>query len=173
MSTKKAPANSLAKKVVLKKPTARKAAVKTPTAKKLLAKRKSDSEGTDLSSSQVLKAFQTASSMLADTSRFKCLVSAGVEKISKVNPDAFAENWAYLTAMVRLLSAYRRGEYREIPWKSLVTIGGAVVYVVNPFDLIPDAIPVAGLADDAAVVGFALKAVKSDLDRFMAWETTR
>jgi uncharacterized membrane protein YkvA (DUF1232 family) len=173
MSTKKVPANSLAKKANHKRPTARKAAVKPPLSKKLPAKRKSASEWANPSSPQVLKAFQTASSTLADTSRFKCLVSAGVEKISKVNPDAFSENWAYLTAMVRLLSAYRRGEYREVPWKSLVTIGGAVVYVVNPFDLIPDAIPVAGLADDAAVVGFALKAVKSDLDRFMAWETTR
>ncbi|MCU0795914.1 MAG: YkvA family protein [Akkermansiaceae bacterium] len=169
MSTKKVPA----KKVILNKSKARKTAIKATATNSQPAKEKATSDRTNMSSPQVLKAFQAASSMLADTTRFKRLVSAGVEKISTVNPDAFTESWAYLTAMVRLLSAYRRGEYREVPWKSLVTIGGAVIYVVNPFDLIPDAVPVAGLSDDAAVVSFALKTVKIDLDRFMAWETTR
>ncbi len=36
-------------------------------------------------------------------------------------------------------------------------------------DFIPDVIPVVGHLDDAAVVGFVLQMVRSDLDEYMAW----
>ena len=72
--------------------------------------------------------------------------------------------------MLRLIRAYYSGMYRDVPWQSLVSIVAAVIYVVNPLDLIPDAIPVIGLLDDALVVAFVLKSVKDDLDAFMEWE---
>lgn len=167
-ATKKATKKAVSKKLPLKKASQKKAVTKKLTAQKKVVRK-----GNILSAPQVSEAFASASSFLSDTDKLRRLVSAGVEKIGMIKPDAFRENWAYLTAMVRLLSAYRKGHYREIPWKSLVSIGGAVLYVVNPFDLIPDGILIVGLTDDAAVVDLALKVVKDDLDKFMAWETTR
>ena len=76
---------------------------------------------------------------------------------------------AFIT-MLRLLKAYAKGEYREIPWRSLLTIVAAVVYFVMPIDFIPDFIIGIGLLDDVAVIGWTLVAVKADLDRFVAWE---
>ena len=76
-------------------------------------------------------------------------------------------------AMIRILRAYYRREYRDVPQQSLVTIIGAVIYFVSPTDFIPDWIPVAGYLDDAFVVGLALKSVKDDLDAFMQWEAQR
>jgi uncharacterized membrane protein YkvA (DUF1232 family) len=81
--------------------------------------------------------------------------------------------WAYLMAMIRLIRAYYRGDYRQISWQNLLIVVAAIIYFVMPLDVIPDWIPIAGYIDDAVVIGFALRSVRSDLNDFMAWETTK
>lgn len=71
--------------------------------------------------------------------------------------------------LVRLVVAYARGHYRDIPIDALVVVVGALVYVVSPFDAIPDVLP-AGFLDDAAVILWAVKTVRDELDRFRSWE---
>lgn len=73
-------------------------------------------------------------------------------------------------ALIRLVVAYARGHYRQIPADALVVVVGALIYVVSPADLIPDAIPGIGLIDDVAVVGWVIKTVKGELDSFREWE---
>ncbi len=68
---------------------------------------------------------------------------------------------------------YAKGEYREIPWWSIAAIVAALFYVVNPFDLIPDWIPIVGYADDAAVMAACLKMVEMDLHNYSAWKEAR
>ena len=43
-------------------------------------------------------------------------------------------------------------------------IMGALGYMISPLDVIPDAIPIAGLTDDLAVLLFVLKKVWTDVD---------
>jgi uncharacterized membrane protein YkvA (DUF1232 family) len=50
---------------------------------------------------------------------------------------------------------------------------GAIVYFVNPFDAIPDFIPVIGYLDDAAVIGWVMKTLKDEIERFRAWEVEK
>ena len=73
--------------------------------------------------------------------------------------------------MLRLIRAYSRGEYRNVTESSLVVIVAAIIYLVNPLDLIPDAIPVLGFLDDATVLALAVRRTRQDLDDFMTWET--
>jgi uncharacterized membrane protein YkvA (DUF1232 family) len=75
-----------------------------------------------------------------------------------------------LKALLRLIRAYGKGDYREVSWESMVLIVAAVVYVVAPIDLIPDFVPVTGFADDAAVLAFVLALVRGELDAFVKWE---
>ncbi len=75
-----------------------------------------------------------------------------------------------VSLMFSLLRDYWQGNYREIPWKSIAAIAGALVYVLNPLDLIPDLIIGVGLMDDAGVVALCLKVVESDLMRYAAWK---
>ncbi|KPQ30557.1 MAG: hypothetical protein HLUCCX14_00380 [Marinobacter excellens HL-55] len=72
--------------------------------------------------------------------------------------------------MFALVRDYWRGEYRDIPWKSIAAIAGALLYVMNPLDLIPDVILLVGFLDDAGVVALCLKLVESDLHRYAAWK---
>ena len=77
-----------------------------------------------------------------------------------------------LMAFFRLLRAYATGKYRDIPWQSLTLIIASVIYFVMPFDLIPDFIMGAGFLDDAALLGWTIKSVKTDIDHFIEWEKT-
>ncbi len=75
--------------------------------------------------------------------------------------------------LVRLALAWARKDYRGIPVRALVTIVGALLYFVSPLDAIPDFIPFAGLLDDAAVVGYVLRTVRKEVERFRDWEKGR
>ena len=53
--------------------------------------------------------------------------------------------------------------------KVLAVIIGALLYLVKKKDLIPDNIPVVGLADDMAVPLAALKYIELDLNEYRRW----
>ncbi|MGM0951594.1 MAG: YkvA family protein [Pseudomonadota bacterium] len=72
--------------------------------------------------------------------------------------------------MFSLLRDYWRGDYRAVPWKSIAAMAGALIYVLNPIDLIPDIIFGFGFLDDAGVVALCLKLVEADLHRYAAWK---
>jgi len=82
----------------------------------------------------------------------------------------FSELRDSLKAVFRLLRAYADGRYREIPTASLVSVVAWVIYLVMPIDSIPDFIVGLGLLDDAALLGWLLSSLKTDLDRFVEWE---
>lgn len=78
-----------------------------------------------------------------------------------------------MQTLLRLVQAWARGEYRAIPWRSLLYGVAALVYFVNPADLIPDVVVGLGLVDDVAVVAAVARMLQSDLERFRLWESTQ
>ncbi len=68
-----------------------------------------------------------------------------------------------------LLKDFVSGRYREVPWFTVAAVAAALLYILNPFDVIPDYIPVIGLIDDASVVALCLKLVEEDLVKYRAW----
>lgn len=70
----------------------------------------------------------------------------------------------------RLIKAYALGQYRDVPWKTILLIVAAVLYFVNPFDLVPDLIPLTGLTDDFAVLLWVYNSVSNEIDKFLNWE---
>lgn len=78
--------------------------------------------------------------------------------------------WVQLMACLRLIKAYAKGTYRDIPWSSLLMLVASMIYFVMPIDLIPDFIVGFGLLDDAALLGWTIKTLSSDIDAFIEWE---
>ena len=70
----------------------------------------------------------------------------------------------------RLISAYARREYRAIPLKTLIAVVAAMIYFLNPIDLIPDAILGIGLTDDLAVLAWVIRSAQQELEAFATWE---
>jgi uncharacterized membrane protein YkvA (DUF1232 family) len=58
-----------------------------------------------------------------------------------------------------LLTGYYCALDRQTPTYVRVVLIAALAYFVDPFDVIPDVLPVIGLTDDAAVLAGALKMV--------------
>ena len=77
-----------------------------------------------------------------------------------------------LRAMLRLVPAYAKGDYRAVSWESMVLVVAALIYLVSPIDLIPDVLPF-GLADDATVVMFVVGLIHEELEDFIEWEKAR
>lgn len=109
-----------------------------------------------------------------DPDKTKKLLDDAVKKTKNYerNRGPLSDVWDYLTALFRLLRAYIRRDYRDIPWVSIVLITVAIIYFVSPIDLLPDILP-GGLIDDAAVIAFVVAQIKVDLDNFLAWEVVR
>jgi uncharacterized membrane protein YkvA (DUF1232 family) len=139
-----------------------------------VAKRKSETIGDEITQSVAYrKATAEAESYMNDPERLLELLIGAREKINHIPRGPFAETWPYLMAMIRVLRAYHRGEYRDVPPPNLLTILVAILYFVSPLDVIPDSVPILGQIDDAMVVRLSLESVRADLDTFMAWETSR
>lgn len=75
--------------------------------------------------------------------------------------------------LVSLVKSYVDGEYKEIPYNSIVAVVATLLYVVSPIDIIPDIIPVVGFTDDAMAVAFCMKMIHDDLEKYKAWRDQR
>ena len=122
--------------------------------------------------SEFSQAVTSATSYIQNPERLRVLVKEAAKKASSLPKETFKETWAYFQTMLRLIRAYYRGDYQEVPVTTLLVIIAAIIYVVNPLDLIPDWVPGLGFLDDAFIVAFAVRRTQRTLDDFMTWETT-
>jgi uncharacterized membrane protein YkvA (DUF1232 family) len=77
-----------------------------------------------------------------------------------------------LAALPRMLRATARREYDG--GMRVAMMAAATVYVVSPFDFVPEAIfLVFGLADDAVMITWLAGTVLSETERFLEWEKQR
>ncbi|MBE6248611.1 MAG: DUF1232 domain-containing protein [Prevotella sp.] len=81
-----------------------------------------------------------------------------VEKISKIAKRAGAK------LVYAALILYYTLQSDKVSTANKAMIIGALGYMISPLDVIPDAIPIAGLSDDLAVLLFVLKKVWTDID---------
>ncbi len=88
-------------------------------------------------------------------------------KSESVKDSGFLAN---LRIISRLVRASAKGQYKAVPWATLMKIIAALVYFVSPIDFIPDLLPVLGFADDIAVVLWVVKSCAADIEKFREWE---
>jgi uncharacterized membrane protein YkvA (DUF1232 family) len=77
---------------------------------------------------------------------------------------------AKLQLLWMVLRDYGNGTYRKVPWKAVAAVAAAVVYVVSPFDLIPDFLVPIGWTDDLLVVAMTWGLVKRELRAYCDWK---
>ena len=120
-------------------------------------------------------ALRKAASSAGKPSRLLLLISQLGLKLKEVNwknvsVTSAREKFAVLG---RLIKAYALGHYRDIPWKTILLILAAVIYFVNPIDLLPDMLPVTGLTDDFGVLLWVYNTVSTEIDKFLVWEKSQ
>ena len=78
-----------------------------------------------------------------------------------------------LMTLIRLIRAWATGQYKTVPWETILTALAGILYFLSPFDLIPDFIPGIGFLDDLVVIGFVIRALSADIENFRNWEAKR
>ena len=81
-----------------------------------------------------------------------------VEKVASIAKRAGAK------LVYAALILYYTLQSDKVSTANKALILGALGYMISPLDVVPDAIPIAGLSDDLAVLLFVLKKVWTDVD---------
>jgi uncharacterized membrane protein YkvA (DUF1232 family) len=108
-----------------------------------------------------------------DPEKLRDLASKARRKAESAGRDGvLREFWDTLTTFLRLVRAYARGDYRQIPWETVTLVVAAVLYFLMPIDVIPDVLIGLGFVDDAAVIAWVMKTVGPELGKFRQWEAS-
>ena len=108
-----------------------------------------------------------AQEMLKEPSKVDGVLAQLEDKLREV--PAIGETLSDLPLMVSMVKSYITREYTNVSPKVIATMLGAFVYMVKKKDLIPDKIPIIGIADDLAVLGLALKLSETELKAFKSF----
>lgn len=89
----------------------------------------------------------------------------------KIINSSFLKKYTELAkVMYGMLKDYRNGIYTNVPWFTIAAIAFGFLYILNPFDLVPDFIPGIGYIDDFAVLTFGLRFIETDLHNYLDWK---
>lgn len=119
------------------------------------------------------KASRTATKAVSLYALFEAVMSKANQEANQQGKGRWSVIADKVNLLGRLIKAYASGQYRAIPWQSLVSIVGVLIYIVNPIDLIPDLLPLVGLADDVALTLWLFRSLGKDLEAFETWEKTQ
>lgn len=97
------------------------------------------------------------------------LLTAAERRLDTVDAGPLNTFKADLQTLLRMLRASGEGRYPHVSKKNLALAGLGVLYLVSPLDMIPDFLP-GGFSDDAAVIGFIVRKLRTELATFEAWE---
>jgi uncharacterized membrane protein YkvA (DUF1232 family) len=97
------------------------------------------------------------------------VLSKAERRLDRVNAGRLTPIKKDIQTLLRLMRAYGEGRYRQLSGKNLVLAGLGIIYLVSPLDVLPDFLP-GGFFDDAAVIGFILKKIRTELVAFEIWE---
>ncbi|MFF1818461.1 YkvA family protein [Kribbella sp. NPDC058245] len=82
-------------------------------------------------------------------------------KIAKGEPVPVGDVIERARALPRMLRAARQGTYGDLPKTRMGLWVFALIYLVSPFDILPDLLPVIGVTDDAGVLVWLLTSVST------------
>ena len=75
--------------------------------------------------------------------------------------------------LLSLIRDYWTREYRAAPFWVIGAAVFALLYVLAPIDLLPDALPIVGQIDDVAVVSICVALARQELAKYEAWRKSR
>jgi len=123
-----------------------------------------------MASSKEKKMIETGAHKVTDKDLEKVVTKSDEikKKFTATGPlHRFIEDGQLLLSVVK---DYRTGAFRKIPFGTIAAIVFTLIYVLNPFDLIPDFLPIIGQIDDAAVVAACLILIEHDLQTYKLWK---
>jgi uncharacterized membrane protein YkvA (DUF1232 family) len=110
-----------------------------------------------------------AEGLVRNPKELLALLTRAERRLDRFNAGRLTPVKKDVQTLLRLMRAYGEGRYRQVSGKNLALAGLGIIYLVSPLDVVPDFLP-GGFFDDAAVIGFIIKRIRTELVAFEAWE---
>jgi len=106
---------------------------------------------------------------MKDKEKSKKLIDEAIHK-SREESSGIKEFSGDLHTIINMFKSFISGEYRSFSKRTIITIIAALLYFVNPLDVVPDFIIYAGYIDDALVFSFLIRSIKNEIEDFKRWK---
>ncbi|QJD29285.1 DUF1232 domain-containing protein [Methylococcus geothermalis] len=103
----------------------------------------------------------------ANFERVEAQRSAIREKIAGI--PSLQGIWEQVELLMDLVRDYWSGRYRDIPRWVIGALSFALLYFINPVELIPEFVPVIGYLDDIVLLLLVLRLTREHVERYKAW----
>lgn len=90
-----------------------------------------------------------------------------MKKKSVTNAGVLYED---IKLLINLLKDWISKDYREVPMGTVVSLLAGVIYFVNPFEIMPDYIPLIGYIDDAFLLSLIIRQFNRDMQKYAIWK---
>ncbi len=115
--------------------------------------------------------YAKAEDIVKDPDRFKTMLKDARAVMEGKGQGPLQEIADKLKLLLSMLNDYRNGDYTKLPLRTVLTIAGALLYLISPADVIPDFIPFIGMIDDIFIINFVWKQLSKDLAAYELWKT--
>lgn len=88
-------------------------------------------------------------------------ISTIIQRLPEMNRGAIREIWPKVRSLLEMIRD------PSAAWTAKTLAIGALIYLISPFDAIPDFIPFVGLIDDAALIVAVVATLARQLDQYM------
>lgn len=114
------------------------------------------------------EAKKKAEELVQSDEKVSGLISEARDK-AKRHYEFLLAPWESLQILMRMTRAWVAGRY-SVPLPTILAAIAALIYFVDPFDLVPDSVPVFGFLDDAAVIATVVRLNLGEISKFRQWE---
>lgn len=120
---------------------------------------------------EIIRKFQgKANEIYFDRERLKKLLLTAKNK-AEGNKELM-EIWEELKLLLELIKDWMKGDYKELSKSSVIMVIIGLLYLVNPFDIIPDFL-IGGFVDDLGVIAYVIKKTSDELNLYKKWKNTK
>ena len=112
--------------------------------------------------------YEKAKGFVEDPEQMKGLLDSLAEKLKNL-PDTVGTAFQNVPLMASMVKSYITREYTEVSPKVVISLVSAFIYLVKKDDIIPDGVPIVGMADDLAVVAVVMAINEPELKAFAEW----
>ena len=123
-----------------------------------------------VSEEQILKEFERLSGETSQEDIERAVRESDKIREKVESSSVLSKEFAKVRLLLMLLKDYWEGNYTELPYRTIIAIVVALLYILNPIDLIPDIIPILGQMDDLAMLMFVWKMISEDVKDYALWK---
>jgi len=123
----------------------------------------------EVSSRWLNRSIKRAKTVLGDLKQSEDILAKAGAKI-EAQKSRLKDFKSDLELLREFVADWVRGRYRRVPAQTIFIAFGALIYFLNPFDMVTDFLPVWGFLDDATLIALAIKGIRNDLEEYKVWK---